>query len=84
MTLLDELPLSQIKIDKSFVQGGNNSEKSKAIVKATLDLGPSINLDVSAEGVENQQPVNQLTAMGCKLIQDYQVAQPLAVADLDL
>jgi EAL domain-containing protein (putative c-di-GMP-specific phosphodiesterase class I) len=84
MTLLDELPLSQIKIDKSFVQGGNNSEKSKAIVKATLDLGPSINLDVSAEGVENQQPVSQLTAMGCKLIQGYHVAQPLAVADLDL
>ena len=83
MTLLNQLPLSQIKIDRSFVHGMEHNKKHMAIVKSTLDLGKTMGLEVVAEGVENAQQAQLLKAMDCPLIQGYYLAKPMSVTKLE-
>ena len=86
LTSLRELPVSEIKIDKSFVIGmkGNGSpEKSarsasnKAIVRSTSDLGHNLGLRVVAEGVEDEAALELLRSYGCDLAQGYYIARPM-------
>src|SRR5919202_6652733 len=68
---LRDLPVNEIKIDRSFVSAATGSAANAAIVKSTIELGHNLGLDVVAEGVETQQDLDLLTGMGCDLIQGY-------------
>lgn len=83
MTLLNQLPLSQIKIDRSFVLGMEHNSKHMSIVQSTLDLGKNIGLEIIAEGVENAQQALLLKQMNCTLIQGYYIAKPMSVEELE-
>jgi len=86
LTYLRELPVSEIKIDKSFVIGmkgsgspGNEvrSASNKAIVRSTSDLGHNLGLRVVAEGVEDEAALELLRSYGCDLAQGYYIARPM-------
>jgi EAL domain-containing protein (putative c-di-GMP-specific phosphodiesterase class I) len=83
LTYLRELPVGEIKIDKSFVIGIGSLEdsaraaSSRAIVRSTSDLGHSLGLLVVAEGVEDEAALEILRSYGCDLAQGYHIARPM-------
>ena len=78
---LRQLPVDTIKIDKSFVQGLTKNENDTAIVRATIELGHNLGLQVVAEGVEDQNTWDALVTLGCDLVQGYLVSRPLPAAE---
>ncbi|MBW8311638.1 MAG: EAL domain-containing protein, partial [Rhizobium sp.] len=75
-------PLRMIKIDRSFVAalGGDVADRSPAIVSAILALAHSLELEVVAEGVENEAQRQALLAMGCTQAQGYHFGRPQPAA----
>ncbi|HET7306403.1 MAG TPA: EAL domain-containing response regulator [Gammaproteobacteria bacterium] len=77
MMQLSRLPFSEIKADKSFVMSASRSSESRAIVKATVDLGRSLGLRTVAEGVEDIDTLDYLNEIGCDVVQGYYIARPM-------
>jgi EAL domain-containing protein (putative c-di-GMP-specific phosphodiesterase class I) len=82
LAYLKKLPVSELKIDQSFVSGMENDQDSAMIVRSTIDLAHNMGLNVVAEGVENQATWALLKQMGCDLIQGYYVSRPIAAEAL--
>ena len=80
MTLLDELPLNQVKIDRSFIDDMESSASHRAIVESTITLGSKLGLAVVAEGIENQGQIHLLSQLGCDLMQGFYIAKPMPTA----
>jgi len=78
LTHLKRFPVDHIKIDRSFVQDLEQDPDDEAIVAAVISLGKSLNLQVTAEGVETTGQVQRLREMGCEYAQGYYFAQPVA------
>jgi diguanylate cyclase len=74
---LQSLPFTCLKIDKTFVQQINQSERSLHIIKAALELAHSIGLSTIAEGIEDGTIGAQLAALGCSHAQGYHYAKPM-------
>jgi diguanylate cyclase len=75
---LKQLPVDTIKVDKSFVLNMENDPNDAAIVRSTVALGHNLDLEVVAEGIENQAVWDQLAAMGADIAQGYYLSKPLA------
>ncbi len=71
LTFLRSLPVNHLKIDRSFVAGLNTSAEDKAIVNAVIDLGKSLSLGITAEGVEDEEASAYLKTRGCDEAQGY-------------
>ena len=82
LTHLRELPVDEIKIDKSFVIGMTRSEADAAIVRTVIDLAHNLGKQVCAEGVEDEATWRMLKELGCDLAQGYWIARPMAAGDL--
>jgi len=81
---LQSLPLSEIKIDKSFVLAmGDGDEAAATIVKSIVALGQNLGLDVVAEGVETPSAMTRLAMLGCDLAQGFLFAAPLPIDELE-
>lgn len=78
---LKKLPLSQLKIDQSFVRDITSGGKTK-IVRTIVAMGRELGLDTIAEGVETDQQLSYLQAYGCKYYQGYYFAKPLPISEL--
>jgi EAL domain-containing protein (putative c-di-GMP-specific phosphodiesterase class I) len=83
LTYLKRLPLSQIKIDKSFVRDVLNDPNDAAIARTIVALGDSLGLDVVAEGVETEGQLRFLTSHGCHAYQGYLFSHPVPVERFD-
>jgi EAL domain-containing protein (putative c-di-GMP-specific phosphodiesterase class I) len=77
MVQLVRLPFSEIKIDKSFVMQAQQSQESRTVIKSIIDLGHSLGLLVTAEGVEDLDTLNYLNSLGCDLAQGYLIGHPM-------
>lgn len=82
LAYLKHLPVHELKIDQSFVQGLMKNRHDAAIVRAAIDLGHAMGLAQVAEGVEDQQTWHGLIALGCDMAQGYFLSKPLPAADL--
>jgi diguanylate cyclase (GGDEF)-like protein/PAS domain S-box-containing protein len=82
LTHLRELPMDEIKIDKSFVTGMASSDADAAIVRTVIDLSHNLGKQVCAEGVEDEATFRMLSEMKCDLAQGYWIARPMKAADL--
>jgi diguanylate cyclase (GGDEF)-like protein len=82
MAYLQSMPLDELKIDRSFVKAVHESASDEAIVRAILELSRALELDVVAEGVENEAALAVLATMGCAFAQGYHMSRPLPAADL--
>ena len=78
---LRALPFDRIKIDKSFVMSINQNPESAAIVNAITRLGDSLNLSITAEGIEDRATEERLRALGCSRGQGYCFGRPLSAAN---
>lgn len=74
---LKRLPLSTLKIDRSFVDDMLQDDQDEAIVRSTIGLANSFELDVVAEGVEDGDTLNALKALGCPYAQGFFICRPL-------
>ena len=76
LSWLGELPISTLKIDKSFVMRMTEHEKDEAIVRSSVQLGQSLGLDVVAEGIEDVAAWRGLADLGCQYLQGYYFSRP--------
>lgn len=77
LAYLTKLPVSELKIDKSFVTDLQNNRDNTAIVNATIQLAHNLGLKVVAEGVEDQKTFDHLTILQCDIQQGYWISKPL-------
>ncbi len=87
LTYLRELPIDEIKIDRSFIARIAHDRSDAAIAAAVLALADNLGLEVIAEGVETQEQLAVLTVLGCRRAQGYLFAAPVPfdeIADLVL
>jgi len=77
MLQLVRMPFSEIKVDKSFVMSGTRSKESLAVVKSIVDLGRSLGLTSTAEGVEDPGMFEYLKRVGCDFAQGYWIGRPM-------
>ena len=70
--------MHQIKIDKSFLTSMDRNENDAAIVRSTIDLARNLGLKVTAEGVETLATWDQLSLLGCDMIQGFYVSRAMA------
>ena len=77
MARLKNLPVDEIKIDRSFVSNMNADPSDAAIVRSILELARSLHLSVVAEGVETADVRRQLADLGCTTMQGYFLSRPL-------
>ena len=74
---LRQLPFTEVKIDRFFVSDAVNSQESRLIVKAIVELAHGLGLTVTAEGVETREQLQSLGELGCDVAQGYLISQPL-------
>jgi diguanylate cyclase (GGDEF)-like protein len=74
---LRELPIHEVKVDKSFVGRMAVDHRDRAVVRSAIQLGHALDLEVVAEGVEDSETYAHLAAEGCNIIQGYFISRPL-------
>ena len=77
LAYLKRLPVRELKIDRGFVTAMDTDAGDRAIVRATVDLGRRLGLDVVAEGVESETVLENLRALGCHFAQGFAVGRPM-------
>ena len=77
LAYLKQLPVHELKIDKSFVKNMEHDANDAKIVRSTVDLGHNMGLRVVAEGIETRQVWNLLSEMGCDSGQGYYMSRPI-------
>jgi diguanylate cyclase (GGDEF)-like protein/PAS domain S-box-containing protein len=83
LSYLQRFPFNRIKVDRSFVMELPGHEESEVIVQTITDLGRSLSMAVTAEGVETRQQLDALRARGCDEAQGYFFSKPIAVEEID-
>ncbi|QDP73003.1 EAL domain-containing protein [Legionella israelensis] len=76
LSYLKQFPVDKLKIDRSFINEMISDDNDAAIAKAIINLGHSLNLEVLAEGIENEFQKNFVTANGCDYAQGYYFTAP--------
>jgi diguanylate cyclase (GGDEF)-like protein len=74
---LRDLPVTELKLDKSFVQQIDQDDRAIAIVESTIALAHSLGLRLVAEGIETERTMQLLTALGCDVGQGYYIGRPV-------
>jgi EAL domain-containing protein (putative c-di-GMP-specific phosphodiesterase class I) len=74
---LRELPIHEVKIDKSFVKRIAADHRDRAVVRSAVQLGHALDLEVVAEGVEDHDTYEYLAREGCDVVQGYHISPPL-------
>jgi len=82
LSLLANLPIHELKIDKSFIDEILTDEKAKRLVHSIISIGKDLKLTTIAEGVEEKHQLAILQIFGCDLIQGYYYSKPLSKPDL--
>lgn len=82
LAYLKRLPLSEIKIDRSFIAGLPDDSNDAALTKTILLLAQEMELEVVAEGVETESQLEWLRTHGCRVIQGYLLGRPEPAGDL--
>ncbi|WP_298455622.1 bifunctional diguanylate cyclase/phosphodiesterase [uncultured Cellulomonas sp.] len=85
LAYLQQLPVAELKIDRSFLLGlarQDDAKASRVLVRSIIGLGQSLGLRVVAEGVETVEILDELHGLGCDLAQGYLVSRPVPPAEL--
>ncbi|MGA2851115.1 MAG: EAL domain-containing response regulator [Terracidiphilus sp.] len=82
MQQLRNVPATELKIDKSFVQNIHRNERDRVIAQKTIEIGHQLGMKVVGEGVETQDQMDFLRANHCDALQGYLFSRPLPAKDL--
>jgi len=83
LAYLKELPVDEVKVDRSFVKDMAVSSRDACIVRSVIDLGHNLGLRVVAEGVEDEATLALLREWGCDLVQGYLLGRPVSAEGLE-
>lgn len=82
LSYLSQLPINEIKIDRSFILEFLSSEQSLSLVKSIILIAESCHMSVVAEGVETNEQYQTLKRLGCDIIQGYFFSKPIDIDEL--
>jgi EAL domain-containing protein (putative c-di-GMP-specific phosphodiesterase class I) len=82
LAVLRELPIQQVKVDCQFISGLHRSESQAAVTGAIIDMAKNLQLQVVAEGIEEEQVAEKLLRLGCTRGQGFLYSKPFALAGL--
>ena len=82
LAYLKQMPVGQVKVDRSFVTHVHQDATDAAIVRGTIDLAHNLGLEVVAEGVETAQACETVRSLGCDVAQGWWLSKPLPAAQL--
>ncbi|MDP9281531.1 MAG: EAL domain-containing protein, partial [Chloroflexota bacterium] len=77
LSYLNQLPLDEVKIDRSFISRLMRDPQTSSIVRTAIDLSHALGLDAVAEGVEDEATLERLKLLGCDRAQGYFIARPM-------
>jgi diguanylate cyclase len=83
LTHLKQVPVTSLKVDRSFVMSMESDEDCAVIVRSTIALGRNLGLRVVAEGVESESALNELRDLGCDFAQGFHLSRPLPGAEVE-
>jgi len=83
LSYLRQLPVNEVKIDRSFISQITQDTHDQIITRAIVDLGINLAMDVVAEGIETQDTWDHLANLGCHAVQGYHLAKPMPVHHLE-
>ncbi len=78
---LSKWPFSILKIDKKFIWGMTSSDKDREILQASIRMAHQLNMDVVAEGIEDEETFRVLQEYGCKIGQGFWISKPLPLQE---
>jgi EAL domain-containing protein (putative c-di-GMP-specific phosphodiesterase class I) len=81
---LIDFRFDKLKIDRSFVSGMSRVGTAKTIVETVIDLGRALNMDVIAEGIEEESEALMMRFLGCHSMQGYFFSRPVPASDIDV
>ena len=84
LSRLKKLPVSELKIDRSFISDMIRDPDDEVIVRSTIELAHNLGLVVTAEGVETWETHARLAQLGCDLVQGYYISKPLPDDDFTM
>ena len=82
LSYLKRMPLTSLKVDRSFVNGLPEDKENDSIVRAIVSMAASLGFAVTAEGVETPEQARLLTAMGCHTLQGWHFGKPVSALDI--
>jgi EAL domain-containing protein (putative c-di-GMP-specific phosphodiesterase class I) len=83
LSYLQSFPFDKLKIDRSFIQNLLTRDGASAIVRAITELAHALNIETTAEGVEETAQLMELRAHGCSSVQGFLFAEPMDASDVD-
>ena len=82
LAYLTDLPIGELKIDKSFVRAMGSDARNAIVVRSTIELAHNLGLRTVAEGIEDAFTFERLRALGCELAQGFHMSRPLPASSL--
>ena len=82
LAYLTDLPIGELKIDKSFVRAMSSDSRNAIVVRSTIELAHNLGLRTVAEGIEDAFTFERLRALGCELAQGFHMSKPLPASGL--
>lgn len=82
LTQVRDLPFDEIKLDRSFIQGAAESDKSRSILESSVEIAKRLGLRIVAEGVETLDDWKLVEDLGCDEVQGYFVSRPIPGDDI--
>ena len=80
LSYLDRFSVDQLKIDRTFVDGFGADREGPVLVRAIIELGQALGLEIVAEGIERADQLGPLRALGCQFGQGYLFSRPMEPA----
>lgn len=84
LSRLAQLPLTEIKIDRSFIENFENNISSLVVAEAAINIGKRLGIKVVTEGVEHEAQETKLQELGCDILQGYFYSKPLLAKDVSI
>lgn len=84
LSYLRQLPLAQLKIDRSFVRGITDNPRAAAVTRNIVQMGHDLNLEILAEGIETPDQLQMMHSYGCAAFQGFLFAKPLPLPEFEI
>ena len=81
LSQLQQLPIDEIKIDRSFVMRMETDRNDAVLVRSIIELGRNLGLRVTAEGVESESIKRSLSELGCDFVQGFHIGRPVVAEE---
>ena len=83
LNMISSLPIDALKLDMRFIRDAFRDGKDTRLIELIIDIADYLNVPVIAEGVETEEQLNALRAMGCEIVQGYYFSRPVPAVEFE-